>query len=470
MTECNIKLPGSQTVLNESLEKVQTHSAELVEKSLQNITTHLLLLCGLVILMSYLQFLWQNRRLYWYSWKTPGPIGLPYIGIGYKFVSRDISDKVWKIHRRTINQAFNQKVLNTFQDIFLQKSEIFADVLQKEVGNKNIELYTLLAGCTMDMVCETALGVNMNVQISKEVEFVKAINKVLEITSIRTFHVWHQLRFTWKLYPLSREFDKALKDFEDFLRSVISNKRKDFALKSSRKNCSLQNDKALAVEEEPRIAFLDLIDNDNFTERELIDEIKTFFLAAVDTTASTLCSLFAMLGMHPDIQQKVFEEAVDILGPDRRSFPEDIQKMTYLERVLKETLRLFPGIPLLGRRLVEDIDGGDMVFPKGCSIIVGSVFLGRNPAYWPDPLKFDPDRFLPENIAKRHPCAYLPFSYGPRNCIGGKYGMINMKTIVATIIRRFKIFTEYKSVEEIKLSTYLILRLRDGPKVWLEPR
>ncbi|KAI2474256.1 hypothetical protein C4B38_000326 [Diabrotica virgifera virgifera] len=263
--------------------------------------------------MSYLQFLWQNRRLYWYSWKTPGPIGLPYIGIGYKFVSRDISallqvvydiqvtypkvavawfgprlyylpskpeyiekifksqaalnkahvyqftndigdgllnlgDKVWKIHRRTINQAFNQKVLNTFQDIFLQKSEIFADVLQKEVGNKNIDLYTLLAGCTMDMVCETALGVNMNVQISKEVEFVKAINKVLEITSIRTFHVWHQLRFTWKLYPLSREFDKALKDFEDFLRSVISNKRKDFALKSSRKNCSLQNDKALAVE------------------------------------------------------------------------------------------------------------------------------------------------------------------------------------------------------------------------------
>ncbi|KAI2474361.1 hypothetical protein C4B38_000445, partial [Diabrotica virgifera virgifera] len=115
--------------------------------------------------------------------------------------------------------------------------------------------------------------------------------------------------------------------------------------------------------------------------------------------------------------QKVFEELIDILGPDRRVFPDDLPQMKYLERVVKETLRLFPAVPLLARTLQDDIDAGDMVFPSGSSVLVGTVFVHRNPVHWPDPLKFDPDRFLPENAAKRHPCTYIPFSYGPRNCI-----------------------------------------------------
>ncbi|CAH1275335.1 unnamed protein product [Diabrotica balteata] len=390
-------------------------------KSSQNtISTYLLILCGVVILMSYLQTLWKKKRLYWDYYKTPGPVGLPFIGIGYKFVALDMSDKTWKIHRKTIMPAFNQKILNSFQDIFWEKAEIFANVLQKEMENKNLDLFTLLSGCTMDIVCETALGVNMNVQTSNDLGFIIALNKVLEITSIRTLHFWHQLKFTWKLYPISREFDKALNEFEDFIRAVISNKRSEYAHKLTKKNSSPENGTALTVKGDDRdtIAFLDLIDNDKFSERELMDEIKTFFLAAVDTTASTLCSIFVMLGLFQDVQQKVLEELIDVLGPDRRPVPDDLPKMKYLERVIKETLRLFPAVPLIGRTLHEDIDAGDMVFPSGCSVIIGTVFVHRNPIYWPDPLKFDPDRFLPENIAKRHPCTYIPFSYGPRNCVG----------------------------------------------------
>ncbi|XP_050503188.1 cytochrome P450 4C1-like isoform X14 [Diabrotica virgifera virgifera] len=370
---------------------------------------YLLVLCGVVILIWYLQFLWQNRRLYWYSYKTPGPIGLPFIGIAYKFLTRDIS--------------------------------------------------------------ATTLGLNMNIQNSEEVEFITALEKLMEIISVRMLHVWHQLRFTWRLYPMSREFDKAFKIAKDFSSTLIANTKRKY--ESTRGNSSFEDDIALAVQGKHRdgISFLDLIyKNTKFTEQEITDEINTFLIAATDTTASGLCSIFTMLGMFQDIQQKVFEELIDILGPDRRAFPDDLPQLKYLERVVKESLRLFPPVPLIGRTLHEDIDGGDMIFPSRSSVIFGAVFIHRNPVYWPDPLKFDPDRFLPENTAKRHPCSYIPFSYGPRNCIGAKYAMMNMKTVLSAVLRKYKIFTEYKSVEEIKLSTSLILRLRDGPKVWIELR
>ncbi|XP_050503176.1 cytochrome P450 4C1-like isoform X8 [Diabrotica virgifera virgifera] len=497
---------------------------------------YLLVLCGVVILIWYLQFLWQNRRLYWYSYKTPGPIGLPFIGIAYKFLTRDISvilqrvidiqtsypqvatiwfgprlyylvskpeyiekiltsrsalnkdhvyqfmsdvgeglvtvgAKKWRTHRKTIIPSFNQKILEAYQDIFWNKAEQFTIVLQKEVENKKVPMLKLVSHCTMDIVCATTLGLNMNIQNSEEVEFITALEKLMEIISVRMLHVWHQLRFTWRLYPMSREFDKAFKIAKDFSSTLIANTKRKY--ESTRGNSSFEDDIALAVQGKHRdgISFLDLIyKNTKFSEQEITDEINTFLIAATDTTASGLCSIFTMLGMFQDIQQKVFEELIDILGPDRRAFPDDLPQLKYLERVVKESLRLFPPVPLIGRTLHEDIDGGDMIFPSSSSVIFGAVFIHRNPMYWPDPLKFDPDRFLPENTAKRHPCSYIPFSYGPRNCIGAKYAMMNMKTVLSAVLRKYKIFTEYKSVEEIKLSTSLILRLRDGPKVWIELR
>ncbi|CAG9831111.1 unnamed protein product [Diabrotica balteata] len=527
-------------ILNDTFKNVPKISTKLGKKSSQNIVSrYLLILCGVIVLTWYLQMLWRRRRLYYYYYKTPGPLNLPFIGVGYKFLTRDLGvmlqrlvdvqiaypkvaavwfgpklyflvskpeyvekvlmnqsalnkdhlykflsnvvgegllsgrARIWKKHRRAIMPAFNQKILDAYQDIFWNKSEILVNVLEKEVGTKNIELFHFLSCCTLDIICETALGINMNTQTTNETEFAKALDKLMEITSLRTLHFWHQLTFTWKLYPISREFDKSLKIFDDFVSTVISNKLRDYSSKSTRRNSCFEDAVAPIVKASPgeAFAFLDLIlENTKFSEQELLDEVKTFLAAGTDTTASTLCFVFTMLGLFQDVQQKVYEEFIDILGPDRRSFPDDLAKMKYTDRVIKETLRLFPVAPLIVRSLLQDIDGGDMVFPRESSVIIGIVFLHRNPAYWPDPLKFDPDRFLPENTAKRHPCAYIPFSYGPRNCIGGKYGMMNIKTILATVLRRYKIFTEYKSVEEIKVTTNLVLRLKDGPKVWIEPR
>ena len=96
----------------------------------------------------------------------------------------------------------------------------------------------------------------------------------------------------------------------------------------------------------------------------------------------------------------------------------DYKKTNLLDRAIKEALRLYPPVATIGRVLLEDCDIGDAVLPKGTTINLILYCIHRDEEQFPDPEKFDPDRFLPENIAKRHPFAYIPFSAGPRNCIG----------------------------------------------------
>lgn len=107
-----------------------------------------------------------------------------------------------------------------------------------------------------------------------------------------------------------------------------------------------------------------------------------------------------------------------MLGPDNLPTLEDLPKLKYTERVIKESLRVFPGAPFVARVVEEDVDLGDVVIPRGANIGLGYLHLHRSEKYWKEPLKFDPDRFLPERLINRHPYTWLPFSGGPRNCVG----------------------------------------------------
>ncbi|KAJ3657055.1 hypothetical protein Zmor_016089 [Zophobas morio] len=118
---------------------------------------------------------------------------------------------------------------------------------------------------------------------------------------------------------------------------------------------------------------------------------------------------------------------------------EEINRLEYVERVIKETLRLIPLVPFLMRSNEADITSDPYVFPAGCNFLIPVVTLHRDPEVWPDPEKFDPDRFLSDEVAKRHRCSFIPFSFGSRNCIGLKYGMMSMKVMIAMIVKKFKI-------------------------------
>ncbi|GBN33128.1 Cytochrome P450 4V2, partial [Araneus ventricosus] len=139
-----------------------------------------------------------------------------------------------------------------------------------------------------------------------------------------------------------------------------------------------------------------------------------------DTTKIALSWVFLyMLGLHADIRAKVQDELALVFGEDheRHATVEDLKNMKYLECVIKETLRLYPPVPVLARYLNEDTTICGYQIPKGTTCVAFSHVLHRDEKVFPNSEKFDPDRFLPENSATRHPYAWIPFSAGPRNCI-----------------------------------------------------
>lgn len=171
-----------------------------------------------------------------------------------------------------------------------------------------------------------------------------------------------------------------------------------------------------------KMAMLDLL----LAQGGLIDmngireEVDTFVFEGHDTTTAALGFTIMLLANHRDVQDEVYRELVDVFGfSNQPPTYNELQSLTYMEMCIKESLRLYPSVAVVGRRTSQNFrTPSGYLIPKGVEILVQIYDLHHNPDIYPDPEKFDPDRFLPENTANRHPFAYLPFSGGPRNCIG----------------------------------------------------
>jgi cytochrome P450 len=173
------------------------------------------------------------------------------------------------------------------------------------------------------------------------------------------------------------------------------------------------------------------------TDSEICDELIVFLLAGHDTTATTLTYALWALGCHPEIQQRVADE-VAALG-DRELTPDDMPRLGYTVQVLHEALRLCPPGPGGTRMAMGDVEVDGYRVPAGTMLIFGIIAVHRDPALWKDPLRFDPDRFSPEQAKGRDRWHYLPFGAGARSCIGDHFAMLEATLALATIIRRVQI-------------------------------
>jgi cytochrome P450 family 4 len=179
-----------------------------------------------------------------------------------------------------------------------------------------------------------------------------------------------------------------------------------------------------------------------------------FFISGISFTLYNLAK-------YPEIQQKVFEEVKSNLGDGNASM-QDLNGLNYLELVIKETLRLYSSVPFYGRHLTEDATFNDYTIPAGTMLTMSPFLLGRDAKLFPDPLKFDPMQFAVEtNNEKNNPYAFIPFSAGPRNCIGQKFAMLEMKSIVSKIIKNFELSIK-KENEKLHLCSHLVLRSENG--------
>jgi len=206
---------------------------------------------------------------------------------------------------------------------------------------------------------------------------------------------------------------------------------------------------------------------EGMTTQQLRDEVMTLVLAGFETTANALTWTLYLLAKHPEAARRLEQEVAEVLGGRAATF-EDLPRLELTERVLQESMRLYPPAWCFEREALEADEVGGYAIPAKTTIAVCPYVLHRNPSYWQDAEKFDPDRFLPERGAARSRFAYLPFGDGPRICIGKGFAMMEAKIVLAMIAGAFRL--QLTSDQPVDVDPGITLRPKHGVPMVLAPR
>ena len=178
----------------------------------------------------------------------------------------------------------------------------------------------------------------------------------------------------------------------------------------------------------------------NTYKQQLRDNVTTIFLAGHETVANALTWTFYLLSHNPEEEKMLHEEVDSVLDKNDHAVPtvKDIPKLEYTERVFTESMRIYPPAWAIGRQAIRDCKIKDYVIPAGSSILMSQYLMHHDPRYFPEPERFDPERWSPSEKAKRPRFSYFPFGGGPRSCIGEPFAWMEGILVIATIARRWK--------------------------------
>jgi len=215
------------------------------------------------------------------------------------------------------------------------------------------------------------------------------------------------------------------------------------------------------------LAAQDEDDGHRMTDQQVRDEALTLFLAGHETTAVAMTWTWYVLSQHPEVEARLHEE-LDAVLAGRAPAPEDYPKLDYTRRVFQESMRLYPPAYMIGREAIEDTQLCGYRIPKGAIVIMSPFITQRNPKLWEDPMRFDPDRWLPEHAAGRHKFAYFPFGGGRRLCIGESFAWMEGVLVMAALCQRWR--AHLKPGHEIGYELFVTTRPRGGMPMTLEKR
>lgn len=421
--------------------------------------------------------------------------------------------RIWRPRRKLLVPSFHFHILQAFVPVFDRKSQLLirnvkrrlsSSLEQKQDGSLStvVDITPVITACTLDAICETIMGVSIDAQENPNNDYCQSIYIVGETFLERIIQPRYWLETIFRFTELGKLYRYHLNKLHSFTRKVIAEKKaamfsnQDDSAKSSRKSLvASELSKKLKVLEKSSVdsyceankeaptlpkAFLDLLlDKINLpggvklTDEDIREEVDTFMFEGHDTTAMALSWTLFLLGHHKKVQEKLQEEVDELCNEldeeESTLCLDDLKRLKYLDCVIKEALRLCPSVPFIGRQTKKELELGGHHIPAGCVIFVLIYQLHRNADIFPNPELFNPDRFLPENTLGRHPFAYVPFSAGPRNCIGQKFAMAEMKTILLHMLRNFD-FESITQLDKARVQMEMVLRPKCPLEMRISPR
>src|SRR5271156_2775203 len=323
--------------------------------------------------------------------------------------------ELWKRQRRMIQPAFNQEsIAALFKVIIAVNSGLLQKWQSAAERNESINVTHDVSGMALEVVLRFIFG--------EDYEGVSPHFEILTLEQARDM-----------------AFARSFRTLGKVILQVIDRRRKDFARATDALGIMMQAC-------DPQSGQL-------MQDRQLIDETLTLIVAGHETTASTLNWTWYLISQHPEVGQRLINELETFTTP--LEF-DDLPKFPYARQIIEEAMRLYPAGWTLSRKALRDDRLGDYFVPAGTELHIPPYFIQRHPDLWEEPDRFNPDRFRPENSKHRHRMAMMPFSAGPRNCIGTHFARIEMQIHLMTIARCLRL--EYVASRPVEVNAGVNLR------------
>lgn len=344
---------------------------------------------------------------------------------------------VWRRQRRTLAPLFTPRRIGTYAAGMAEESEAVADRWRAAArAGTPVDLDSDMTEYTLRVVARLLFGANVDTAIPVIRQMFPILSEHVRARGLSPFPVPR----SWPT-PAQRRAFRAQRALHEVVDEIIDQRRRDAG--------SAADDLVSRL-----LAARDPETGDPLARTEVRDQALIFLLAGHETTSTALTFALHLLGHHAEIQDRVRAEVADSLG-ERAPTSDDIAKLPYTDMVVREAMRLYPPAYALGRVTPTGATVAGHQLAPGSVVVLCPWATHRHPEFWPDAARFDPDRFAPDLVAARHKYAYLPFSGGPRNCIGNHFAMMEAVIAVACLIRAVRVRTDPAPV---KLSTGITLR------------
>eukprot|EP00475_Leptophrys_vorax_P028897 TRINITY_DN4208_c0_g1_i2.p1 TRINITY_DN4208_c0_g1~~TRINITY_DN4208_c0_g1_i2.p1 ORF type:complete len:516 (+),score=123.00 TRINITY_DN4208_c0_g1_i2:2089-3636(+) len=347
-------------------------------------------------------------------------------------------DEFWKKQRSLLSTAFHHVSLKAMFNTMTECLGTFEVKLQDKfkagvdadtgIWRTDIEHGLCISVLTLDIIAKCAFGADLPEVIVQRISELcgEALHQIQErcLNLVGFIPYLNKIRFP-SLVKLLNSTDGLTN-----IALQLMNERRDGLTQSKCEGGDLLD------------VLLSSVEAKGLSDKEIRDEAVTFIFAAYETTANMLTWAFFALANNESVQEKCRQEAFAVLGDEVPSF-DQVKSLKYIEAFCLESLRMYPPFPMIGKYAVRDhyLMEDKLFVPAGTLIGINSYVVHRDERFWPEPEKFDPSRFLLQEDGKpikRHHYAYLPFSAGARACMGKNFALIEIKLIIAVLLKRFK--------------------------------
>ncbi|XP_072396933.1 probable cytochrome P450 6a14 [Diabrotica undecimpunctata] len=386
-----------------------------------------------------------------------------------------LEDDKWRKLRAKLSPTFTTgKIKMMFQTLCSTSKGLYEVLEEHAKFNEVLDIKDVVARFTTDVIASIGFGLECNSLKNPNEEFRHKGRKLFDLNAIERFKEILTFILPLKLINFLN-IKQFPNDVNNFFLNVVQKtidyretnmiSPKDFMhlLLQLKNRGKVADDKFIFKQEDEK-------DGANFiTFNELAAQCLLFFVAGFETSSTAVSFALLELARNQYIQKKLRDEIKTVLNKHNNELTYDaIMEMKYLEQVIYETLRKHPPTPNLPRKCTKDytVPGTNVTIKKGIQVIIPILAIQNDPDVYPDPEKFDPDRFTDENKAKRHPAAFLTFGEGPRYCLGARLGLMQTKVALITFINNFQVDVHPRTKLPVKyISQRFILAMEGG--IWL---